>query len=1155
MRFRSLNIPAFGPFTGFGADYGDGKPDLHLVFGPNEAGKSSLLRAIAALLYGIPNRSVDNFLHEYTDLALSAEIESRDGARLNFTRVKGRKNTIRGADGVALDDAVLAPFLGGVDESYFNRVFGLDSDELQKGADSLLSRDGDLGQALLATGTGGTLVQQTLDQFIQRSEQYYKGRAYKDVSIRPAIRELKEHQRAMRENTIATRQWQQLERQLAEKQRAVTSLDTECSELERELDWIVRCQDALPTVAQLKAKTQQIAALPSLPLLADDFPLRARESRDQAQRSAAALQREQLNVARIQEQLSQCATAPAVLAEGAMLDDLHARMEVYRNRGERLAELRHEMSARESELATGMQAFGLTGPTAELEALRIAQSVQLAFEEAAEKLEISQLTLEANKKELYTLRQGVEVDEAALANVSGEAPVALQRAIDVAGEVRQLYRNLPQLKASTDKLRRELKQARALLPGVSADGEALAQLNVPTMATIRKYREQIGSEQRQIDQLQQERADLLQQQKECRADLQRLQQGGALPSDQALSKARRDRDAMWQQVVADWQASRDGDRREIDFALQLSYPAAVIDADRLADALRDDAEQVARAGQLQNQMGECQASLGEIDNTLERLRDTQRDTQTAWQAQWRACALQANSPAEMEEWREHWLVYRDKMAALSHEEDEIRRHEQRLADAVAQLRAALDMTDSDDFNELDSLARDQWRKREAAIGKRDEVQDRIRRQSIVLEQLRTETARLTENEQQAREVWNRCCRDLGLATGTSVRSGRKLLQQRIELLARYDEWRKLSVESAAIEKEVLDYEDRVDEYSARLAVGGESVLARQQAMWAALTDARQAQLRHNTLSDQLQHAQDGLDQAQLQARQLAERLDHFKSMAQLKVTEELEPLLARIEQRERLSQDAETHRQSLIGLARGEPVSEFMQRVECEDGELLASRRSTLEREKLGKREQLQSLRDEAGELSRELDRLAQAGDLAAIHSQRVESIAAGVGSDAREFIKLRIATAFLEQQREKYREQNQAPLLAASSELFKAVTLGSFERLAPDYDARDEAVIVGERADGSRVPVDGMSEGTRDQLYLSLRLAALAQHMKSSEPMPLIMDDLLMTFDNQRSRAMLRQMANLANHTQIFLFTHHRHLLELCHSELDDGEYAVHML
>ncbi len=1155
MRFRTLDIPAFGPFTGFAADYGDGKPDFHLVFGPNEAGKSSLLRAIAALLYGIPNRSVDNFRHDYADLALSAEIESRDGSRLSFTRAKGRKNTIRGADGIALDDNILAPFLGGVDEQYFSRVFGLDSDELQKGADSLLSRDGDLGQALLATGTGGTLVQQTLDQFVLRSEQYYKGRAYRDVRIRPAVKEFKEHQRAMRDNTIATRQWQQLEQQLSEKQKAVKSLDNECGDLERELDWIVRCQDALPTVAQLNAKTAQIAALPSLPMLSDDFPLRARQSREKAERDADTLQREQSNVARIQEQLSECATAPAVLAEAAMLDDLHARVEVYRSRRERLAELHHDMSAREVELAAGMQTLGLTGPIEALDALRIAKPVQLAFEESAEKLELAQLALEANNSESDTLRLGIEVDETSLANVSGEPPIALQRTIDAASEVRQHHRNLPQLKTTADRLRRELKQARALLPGVSVDGEALAALNVPNSTTIRKYREQLADEQREIDRLHERFADQQQQRKDLAADLASLQRGGDLPSVQALSKARRNRDAMWQKVIADWQLNRDMDQREIDFALQMSYPAAVIDADRLADALREEAEHVARAEQLQRRLKQCAAATGEIEKALERQRDIHRETQQQWLLQWRDCAVLARSPDEMEEWREHWLAYREQVTALGNAEDEIQRSERLLDAAVAQLQAAVDDSGSRDFDELFSLARDRLREREVAIGKRDEMQDRIRRQTVKFEQLQTEAARLERNARQAADNWAVHCGELGLDTTTTVRTGRKLLQQRIELLARYDEWLKLSAESALIEKEVLTYEERVDEYSARLAVGGDSVLARQQAMWSALTEARKADLRHSTLSDQLQQAQDALDQVQMQARQSAERLDQHKSMAQLTVTEGIEPLLAKIEQRERLSKDAENHRQALIGLARGEPVDDFMQRVECEDGELLSARRSTLEREKTKKREQLQALRDEAGTLARELDQLAQAGDLAAIHSQRAESIAAGLGSDARAFIKLRIATAFLEQQREQYREQNQAPLLAVSSGVFKAVTLGSFERLAPDYDARDEAVIVGVRADGSRVPVEGMSEGTRDQLYLSLRIAALEQHMKNNEPMPLIMDDLLMTFDNQRSRAMLQQLARLARHTQIFLFTHHRHLLELCQSELSDDEFAVHML
>lgn len=47
---------------------------------------------------------------------------------------------------------------------------------------------------------------------------------------------------------------------------------------------------------------------------------------------------------------------------------------------------------------------------------------------------------------------------------------------------------------------------------------------------------------------------------------------------------------------------------------------------------------------------------------------------------------------------------------------------------------------------------------------------------------------------------------------------------------------------------------------------------------------------------------------------------------------------------------------------------------------------------------------------------------------------------------------------------------------------------------------------------------------------------------MPLILDDLLMTFDNERAKAILPQLRSLAQRTQILLFTHHhyRHLVDL---------------
>jgi uncharacterized protein YhaN len=106
-------------------------------------------------------------------------------------------------------------------------------------------------------------------------------------------------------------------------------------------------------------------------------------------------------------------------------------------------------------------------------------------------------------------------------------------------------------------------------------------------------------------------------------------------------------------------------------------------------------------------------------------------------------------------------------------------------------------------------------------------------------------------------------------------------------------------------------------------------------------------------------------------------------------------------------------------------------------------------------------------------------------------------------------------------------------------LTRGSFASLRADFNEKDEPVLVGLRPDDDRVYVEGMSSGTRDQLYLALRLASLEKYMESAEPMPFIVDDILVHFDDERSGATLGVLAGLARKTQIILFTHHRRLVE----------------
>ena len=173
-----------------------------------------------------------------------------------------------------------------------------------------------------------------------------------------------------------------------------------------------------------------------------------------------------------------------------------------------------------------------------------------------------------------------------------------------------------------------------------------------------------------------------------------------------------------------------------------------------------------------------------------------------------------------------------------------------------------------------------------------------------------------------------------------------------------------------------------------------------------------------------------------------------------------------------------------------------------------------------------------------ELERM-DGSDQAARFADDAQAVLANIRSDVERYVQVKLAGKILRDQIERYRQENQGPLVRRASEYFAALTLDSFESLITDFNEKDEPVLIGCRPGGERVNVEGMSSGTRDQLYLALRLASLEKIMESAEPMPFIVDDILVDFDDDRSRAALNVLAKLAKKTQIILFTHHSRLVE----------------
>ena len=79
------------------------------------------------------------------------------------------------------------------------------------------------------------------------------------------------------------------------------------------------------------------------------------------------------------------------------------------------------------------------------------------------------------------------------------------------------------------------------------------------------------------------------------------------------------------------------------------------------------------------------------------------------------------------------------------------------------------------------------------------------------------------------------------------------------------------------------------------------------------------------------------------------------------------------------------------------------------------------------------------------------------------------------------------------------------------------------------------------------MSDGTQDRLYLALRLASLEKFSADGEPLPLLVDDALVNFDDARARSALKVLANLGAKTQVIFFTHHQHMVHLATEAVDE--------
>ncbi len=1170
MRFGRLELRRFGRFTDRTVELPAGDLDLHVLFGANEAGKSTTLAAIGDLLFGMPARSPYNFLHEYKDMRLGALLEG-EAESVNVLRRKGTVNTLLDSDEAVFPggEAALRPYLVGADRAFFERMFSLDRHRLEQGGREILEASDDVGRMLFAAGTGIGGLRARLAALEAEADGLWGPRRAGHRRFTQAEDKLKDAREQLREGTLTARRWMELKRDLDMTEAAHGEVlgEFETASIEaRQLARVRRVYHDVTRKSGLLAAIEALGEVVELPEGADgNYAEAMRELADATARVDTL--RAQLQEAR--GAVEAAAFDGALVARADDVERLCERRIEIRKEVEDLPKRRAELAVAEVALGAHAGELGWRETDADDLIARIAPRGEVGVlrsrlgqrGELATNLANRREALEEAKAELASL-------EARLAGMAEARDISrLVRVVRSIRERGDLEGGLALARRNAAEAGERVARLLAMLhPGV-ADVNALVAMAVPAAAAVVAHRDKAAAWERRSGELARRIEDIDGELDTLRPAYERTLGEEAVVTEEVLAAARRRREELWRTVrlghvegasVPDELWAAHGETPE---TLITGFEVAVREADATADRRFDKAEAAGRLAEIARGLAEREGRGGRLRELANELAREGEALEAAWRDLWGAAAIVPLDPESMLEWlrlRGEILEAVERGFQTARISSDL---EAEVDGAAGALATELDALNVDgvalrrmDLSMLRERVAEVEREHETTARRRAEAAETVGDARTELERREREHARATAAWEEWGGGWSAALVALGLAAElepAAVEAQLDIVERMRELTARINSLRHDRI--AKIERDADDLARAVDEVSAEVAAdlagtpSGEAVRVLEQRLGEALRlqeRERNANADVERLRIQIAELERGRATAQL-------GLDRLKAIVSARDVDELKAAIERSDTLRRLRADLEATLAVLEREGDGLAVEDLERECAGVDIDHVAAREETV-RAGLSELGERSSEASDARTLAREAFRGVGGGDAAARAEALRQEALAEMREAAAGYARARTAAILLQWSIDRYLREKQTPLRERAAGHFATITGGEFSGLDIDYDEQDRARLIGRRRDDERVPVSGMSTATADQLYLALRVAAIEDYLERANPLPFVADDLFVNFDDERAKAGFGVLAQLAGATQVLFLTHHRHLVEIARAALGEAVHVV---
>lgn len=998
-----------------------------------------------------------------------------------------------------------------------------------------------------------------LRQNLEReADAIFASRAAKDRRLYQILNRYEVARKAIRDLELGAGDWKELNEEIEGYAEHLKEIARNRAGISTERARLSRLKRVAPLMCRIDADIAALESTGSLPEVANDFVERLRAAIGAHQQAVNERERVLEDHESAQWEFSSITVDETLLANASEVQALFAKTGAYEKDQRDIPRIQVEADGYSAELNQLAVRLGMSDP-AEVEANQPADTVCVTVRSLISEGKNLSERLEGCRKniasEIDTL---AGLDEQRTTRESVPNPRLLRDKLAALGPVLNQLDRRSEIERTVVTEAKSIEGSAIRLHPPVVDLGAIARASLPSAETVARFRsafDRIDAALQRADEQTIEIADTI---SNTENKLQAFTAHGPVPSAETIAAERQERDKAWsclRDLLVGKAPALVGTTLT---GTILTFEQHSSEADRLADSAVSNADRVATYTAEIKRLNEeraKQATAEERQTTLHANRNTELES---WKELWMPTRVDPLPPVEMA----GWLSQVQTLLARVEKNDTLNVDLKHVDTAVLAIIPALEsladeagipLVEGLDTKHLLQQIQNRLSTIERIWEDSSKLETNINNTQTRIGKLRKEEAEATRLIEAWKARWSITIPALRLPAIAMIEQAEVTMSawQKVPDTLRERDSRQRRV--AGMQRDSKDFETHAKTVveSAAPDLLSLPVEASVKRLNERLTEAANSKARRDQAAKRLEKASRVLELAD-------KKLEESKAArailtASIPSDTDLSELLQRFSRQEELNHSLIDHRDQLI--TQGEGFTEEQIRVELagfdvdqaaaklqefstEDARLESEAQEAFANQKVAKNRHTELQKGMGAEVANQQKKNAEAELLAA----------------TREWLILRFSALLIAHAIEKSRASQHSPLIKRAGELFSTITGGAFIGIGQDFGEDDAPRLVGNRSPNENVTVSGLSEGSRDQLFLALRLAYLEDFAKNADPAPFIGDDLFTSFDEDRTANGLSALAAIGDRIQPILFTHHRHVVEIARAKMGEAVDVIEM-